>query len=363
MTVHDDATSSVTSVTEDTPFTAADDQYHPPSSDDPHLVETTWWSFNVPERLMGGWLHCQYHVNLGACTWRVFVWDPSASDPDELAYYRLAERVPMPPDADLRDITFPGGGFSVTMLAPLMDYRIAYADADQRFAIDLEHRSVHPPHRFTPGQPPMMGSPHLDQLGHVTGTVTLRGEPITVDCYSIRDRTWGPRGGHHSSSQKPAYQRGEHRVLHPAGPQWRQVERQRGRGRIQYMFGHVDATTGFLGFLRPQDGDAAGWSPVHVGWLLQDGQFGRLDAGRSRMRVYRDPMTGLTAHMEVELVDRDGRAQRVEGMAMSRIAERTAGGHSLMRWDFDGAVGWGEDQDVWRPDHFAALREALRSPR
>lgn len=349
--------------TEETPFTEADDCYHPPVNDDPYLVETTWWSFNVPERKLGGWLHCQYHVNLAACTWRVFVWDPSSSDPKHLAYYKGADKVPMPPDPDLRDITFPGGGFSVKMIDPLMNYRVTYDDPDQQFAIDIEHRSVHPPHRFTPGQPPMMYSPHLDQVGHVTGVLTLRGEQIPIDCYSLRDRTWGPRGGHHSSSQKKEYQRGEYRVLHPGGPRWREVERQRGRGRIQYMFGHVDATTGFLGFLRPQDGDAAGWSPVHVGWLLNDGVFGRLDADRSRMRVYRDPDTGLTSHMEVELVDRDGRTMRVEGTAVSRIAESWGGGHSLMRWDFDGTIGWGEDQDVWRPDHFADLLAALREVR
>ena len=63
--------------TEDTPFTAADDCYHPPVSDDRYLVETTWWSFNVPELRLGAWLHSQYHVNLGTCTWRVFAWDPS----------------------------------------------------------------------------------------------------------------------------------------------------------------------------------------------------------------------------------------------------------------------------------------------
>ena len=349
--------------TEDTPFTAADDCYHPPVSDDRYLVETTWWSFNVPELRLGAWLHSQYHVNLGTCTWRVFAWDPSASDPDELAYYRLVEQAPMPAEPDLRNITFPGGGFSVTMLDPLTNYRIAYADAERDFAIEIEHRSVHPPHRFTPGQPPMMSSPHLDQLGHVTGTLTLRGERIPVDCFSIRDRTWGPRGGSHDTSRKPEYQRGEYRVLHPGGPRWREVERQRGRGRIQYMFGHADETTGFLGFLRPQDGDAAGWSPVHVGWLLQDGTFGHLDADRSRMRVYRDVDTGLTAQIEAELVDRDGRSMRAEGTAVSRIAERTAGGHSLMRWDLGDRVGWGEDQDVWRGDHFADLRAALHAVR
>lgn len=348
---------------EDTPFTPADDCYHPPVSDDPYLVETTWWSFNVPERGLGGWLHCQYHVNLAACTWRVFVWDPSSSDPDRLAYYRSVEKAPMPPDPDLRDITFPGGGFSVRMVEPLMVYEVGYRDPDADFAIELTHRGVHAPHRFTPGQPPMMWSPHLDQVGHVTGTLTLRGERIAVDCYSLRDRTWGPRGGHHSSSQKPEYQRGEHRVLHPGGPAWREVERRRGQGRIQYVFGHADATTGFQGFLRPQDGSADGWSPVHVGYLLLDGRFERLAADRSRMRVYRDPATGLTAHMELELADRTGRELRVEGASVSRIAERWGGGHSLMRWDLGSRIGWGEDQDVWRPDHFAEMVAALRAVR
>ena len=34
----------------------------------------------------------------------------------------------------------------------------------------------------------------------------------------------------------------------------------------------------FLSFVRPQDGDAAGWSPLNMGWLLRDGEFTRLDS-------------------------------------------------------------------------------------
>jgi hypothetical protein len=73
-------------------------------------------------------------------------------------------------------------------------------------------------------------------------------------------------------------------VLHPGGPRWREIERERGRGRIQYIFGHTEAQTGFLSFVRPQDGDAKGWSPLNVGWLLKDGKFSRLDKSKSRMR-------------------------------------------------------------------------------
>ena len=338
-------------VTEDTPFVPEDDTYHR-LSDDLFEMETTWWSLNIPERRIGAWLHAGYHTNRNEVTWRVFVWDPSGSDPGRLAYYKNMPDVPMPDAPDLRDITFPGGGFSVKMLEPLMDYRVAYRDEDADFAVEFEHRSVHPPRRFTPGEAPAMNNPHLDQLGHVTGVLVLHGEHIPIDCHSVRDRTWGPRGGHHSQSQKPEYMRGEYRVSEPGGPRWREIERERGRGRIQYIFGHTDASTGFLSFVRPQDGDADGWSPMNVGWLLQDGAFERLDKSQSRMRNFRDPNTGWSAHMQVEMTDVTGREMAAEGFAVSYMCEAASGANALMRWEYDGKI-----------DHFTKMRNALRATR
>jgi hypothetical protein len=359
-----DATAAepATPVTEETPFVPADDTYHR-VSDDPYEFETNWWSLNIPERRIGAWLHAGYHTNRGEVSWRVFVWDPSGADPGRLAYYKNVPNVPMPAEADLRDLTFPGGGYSVKMLTPLMDYAVGYSDPDADFALEFEHRSVHPPHRFTPGQAPALHNPHLDQLGHITGELTLRGERIPIDCYSVRDRTWGPRGGPHSQSQKAAYVRGEHSVKNPGGQRWREIERERGRGRIQYIFGHTDARTGFLSFVRPQDGDASGWSPLNVGWLLRDGEFQRLDRTRSRMRNYRDPATGWSAHMQVELVDVTGRSMDAEGFAVSHMCEHGAGSNALMRWEYDGQIGWGEDQDGWQLDHFQKMLGALRATR
>jgi hypothetical protein len=350
----------IVTVTENTPFTPEDDTYHT-ASDDPYWTETTWWSLNIPERRMGAWLHAAYQTNRDAVTWRVFLWDPAGADPGRLAYYKIAPDVPMSPGADLRDFTFPGGGFSVKMLRPLMDYQVAYHDPDAGFSLDFEHRSVHAPRRFTPGEAPAMHNPHLDQLGHISGLLTWQGQQIPIDCFSVRDRTWGPRGGHHAQSQKAEYVRGEYRVASPGGPRWRQVERERGRGRIQYIFGHTDAGTGFLSFVRPQDGDAAGWSPMNVGWLLRDGEFQRLDKTKSRMRNFRDPNTGWSAHMEVDVTDTAGRRMEAEGFAVSHMCENGAGSNALMRWEYDGKIGWGEDQDGWRVDHFQKMLRALRA--
>jgi hypothetical protein len=349
-------------ITADTPFALEDDQYHK-LSDDPFETETNWWSLNIPERRIGAWVHAAYHPNTQSVTTRLFVWDDQGADPARLAYYSNTGEVPMPPNPDLRDITFPSG-YSLKMLKPAMDYQVTFSDPARNFSIAFEHRSVHPPHRFTPGEAPALHNPHFDQLGHITGELKLHGEKIAIDCYSVRDRTWGPRGGRHSQSQKPEYaEQRLYKVTHPGGPKWREIERQRGRGRLQYIFGHAGARTGFLSFVRPQDGDARGWSPLNMGWLLKDGRFVRLDKTQSRMRNYRDPKTGWSGHMDVYAVDLEGRTMEAEGFAVSHMCERGAGSNALMRWEFEGQTGWGEDQDGWQVDHFAQMLEALRATR
>jgi hypothetical protein len=348
-------------ITQDTPFIDADDTYHR-LSDNPLDLETNWWAINIPERRIGAWIHAAYYPNGNKVRWRIFAWDDKGADPARLAYYKCMEDVPMPPDPDMRDITYPQGGYSLKMLKPLMDYHVAYKDNDANFAVEFEFRAAHPPHRFTPGEAPAMHNPHLDQLGRFTGEMVLYGERIPVDCWSVRDRTWGPREGAHASAQK--YAGGAPtRVLQPGGPKWRQVERERGRGRIEYIFGHTDDQTGFLSFVRPQDGDAKGRSPLNMGWLLKDGHFARLDKARSWMKNYRDLDTGFSQHMEVTLVDQEGRSMEAEGFTVSHMCEHGGGSNALMRWEYDGKTGWGEDQDGWKVDHFKRMVAALRSAR
>ncbi len=346
-------------VTQSTPFVPADDTFHR-LSDDAYETETNWWAFNVPERKLGCWVHAAVRPNRSEVTWRIFVWDEKGADPMRLAYYRKQDSA-FAAGQDLRDITFPDGGYRLKMLTPLMEYAVAFDDPARAFALDFHFKAIHPPRRATPGEPPAMFNPHLDQLGRLTGTMTLGGETIALDGLAIRDRTWGPRGGPHMTSQKVNYRSGDTRVLHPGGPKWRQIERERGQGRIQYIFGHTDERTGFLSFVRPQDGDADGWSPMNNGWLLKDGTFANIDKAHSRMKNFRDPVTGWSGHMVVEAWDELGRALSAEGFAVSHMCEHGGGSNALMRWEMEGKVGWGEDQDSWRPEHFRRMLDALRA--
>ena len=288
------------------------------------------------------------------------MWDDSGYDPTRMAYYKKVEEAPMPDNPDLREITFPSGGYTLKMLESGMKYQLQYADPDRDFALDFVFTGVHPPRRFEPGEPPFIQTPHYDQLGRIQGTMRLNGEDIAFDSWSVRDRTWGPRGGPYAQSKKQNYATDLDRVKHPGGARWREIERERGRGRIQYIFGHADGDSGFLGFVRPQDGDADGWSPMNGGYLLRDGTFGNLAKEGSRMRSFRNPETGWCSHMQVELVDTLGRTMTIEGTAISRMSEAGYGTNQLMRWDFDGKIGWGEDQDVWDGRHFVRMLDALK---
>ena len=87
-------------------FQPADDCYHR-LSDDPYETETNWWSWNVPERKIGGWIHTPRYPNRGdgpggCVTWRIFVWDQRGYDVARMAYYKKVEEVAMPADPDLR---------------------------------------------------------------------------------------------------------------------------------------------------------------------------------------------------------------------------------------------------------------------
>lgn len=340
-------------------FQPEDDTYHV-LPDDQWQTETNWWSLNVPERRIGLWLHAARHPARGAVDWRVFAWDPSGADPGRLLYYRKEAAVPLAEGADLRDIRFPAGGYGVRMIEPLTEYELTYSDPDAGFGLDLNFRGVHPPRRFPQGEAPMFDNVHLDQLGRITGELTVRGERIAVDSYSVRDRTWGPRKGHHAQGEATGPSR-TYAARTPGGPLWREIERHGGRGRIQYVFGHVDARTGFLSFLRVSHGNASGWVPVSVGWVLRDGEFRQVDPSASRALVFRDPVTGWSSHIVLELVDVDGRQMSAEGHAVSWMSENQTGANALMRWDVDGKIAWGEDQDGWRPAHWRAMLDALRA--
>ncbi|MFI5040578.1 MAG: hypothetical protein ACHQNA_01795 [Acidimicrobiales bacterium] len=310
-------------------FTERDDQLHVVGDAAVDWTETMWWSFNVPERSLAGWLYTQVRPNLGTSSGGAFVYGPGAWLPWELPYYGWFSHQPLPDPLDLREVEF-RSGVRVRMVEPAMSYELGYRFRDQDdFVADLRFDGLTPPVPHVEGAPPFTGSSHYDQHGRVTGTLQLHGERIPVDCFAVRDRSWGRRPEHIG----------------------------RGARRLSYVFGTVSPDEMFLVFTLPvsdrPDEDVQGLSS---GYLVRGNRLRRL--AEVTRRDERDPLTGAISRLRLAGQDDDGRALEVTGHAMSRMALPSSGLciNTLLHFDVDGREGWGEDQDVWPMAQFAEGR-------
>ncbi len=308
-------------------FQPIDDDFHAATPGDAWFTETSWFSFNVPERKMGCWLYGWARKNMNTTGGGVFVWDPSATTPWDLPYYKYQYSQPLPAQHDLRDFSFPEG-YAVKVIEPLKRYRLRYRDRDL-VSIDAEFNALFPPHGFTHGEPPFVASPHLDQMGHVVGEMILNGETIPIDCYAIRDRSWGTRMDHRGN-------------------------------RIGYPFGCAKDIAFCLFAVPNKDFDDRN-ERINHGFLWQDGQKLQLAAGGIR-HVQRDRVQNWPVSMAIEATDVEGRKLTATGEVESRFFLLNPRGiciNSSIRWTVNGKTAYGEDQDVWRLDQWRAARRRL----
>src|SRR5690606_33891568 len=171
------------------------------------------------------------------------------------------------------------------------------------------------------GAPPFSDSSHYDQHGRVTGTLYLHGEEIPVDCFAVRDRSWGGRPEHTGPTAK----------------------------RLSYVFGTVSPDEMFLIFTLPQH-NTPDCEVEHLssGYLVRDGVLRRLKAATRHNQ--RDPGTGAIASLEAKGEDEDGRTFAITGQPVSRMALHTTTSlriNSILKMSIDGRKPCGEDQDVW----------------
>lgn len=307
-----------------------DDEFHPPTSDDPSWAETCWFTFTVPERRLSGQLYPFFSPNLGVAAGAAIFWDRLDDDPNRCAYFKQLWHLPIP-EEPLSDIRL-ANGIRYQCLEPQRRFLVQYEDQDRgELSVDLLFEAVTPPH--------YLAGSHLDQPGRFTGTIVLHGETILVDSFGFRDRSWGPR------------------------PQ------------IGPDIGHSGAGHGGYSYATAGERDAfhsitldwgSGCTNIH-GYLLRDGEWAALTTG-SRSVLERDPVSRHPRRVRLDAVDGLGRSLVAEGEALNSIGVLlnpnlyTVNG--LFRWTFsdgDGAshvVAFGEDHDNWS---MSAARTFLRS--
>lgn len=328
------------------PLSEADDNWHDHSG---HWweTETNWWSFNVADRRMGGWLYTQVLATQGICNGGAWVWNDS--DAGSL-YERNQRGLPFPDRGDLRKITFPNG-VSVEVLEPLMKYRTTYSDAG-RFECDLTHSGIMPPHSHPKGAWPFWATRHFDQAMHVVGTIMLGGEEIPIDCYSMRDRSWGPR---------PAGPTPPDKKLAPGlPPRPNKPVRANFTHSVGYSFATQDEREAFMAFTDPWvDRDGRASDELDTGYLLRDGKYAPLLSGFRETEL--EPGTRFIRRIHLEAVDAMGRDLVADGELVSRHGTSGPSGTGLFRWTWTGGCeGWGEDQSYGPAEWFESLDTATR---
>ena len=299
-------------------FTPADDGLHEPSGNF-YETETFWFSFFVPQRRTGAWLYASVRANAGVTAGGLWIWDDQASSPWEVPFYENFQHLKLPRQTARHRLDFPTG-MSVAVREPGMSYDLGYDDRD-RITVALRFDALEPPVPLRPGAPPYPKASHYDQTGHVTGQVVLDGERIDVDCYAMRDRSWGPR-----------YERGYHRV----GYSWA-----------------ASADLSLLTYTSP-GGNPGDSTPelVHSGYIRRGADIAQITGGRRTVK--RDAEHGWLTGITLEIADEHGRTTTATAEGLSRMILPTASAiciNTSLRWTInDGTAAAavdGEDQDVW----------------
>ncbi len=313
-----------------------DDDFHDEEMTDRWWeTETCWFSWNVPERKLGGWTYCQARPNAAICNGGAWVWDGGAAYPWELLYRAEYSGLQLPPrsERDMRDYEWPNG-VHVQALEPLHRYDITYSDPGG-LELALEFEAIMEPNLHPTGVVPFLKGAHFDQAGHVTGTMILHGEESPIDCYSVRDRSWGPR-----PMGRP--RRRENKTAAPS--------QAANFGGVGYSFCAAGPGEAWLVYAVP----GPEVEPITCGFLLRGDEYGHILAGERRVTF--DAETGWPLTLEIEAVDETDRRLSVRGDVVSRHW-RGHGGDSLVHWSWDGGVeGFGEDQSYFSREQWETNR-------
>jgi hypothetical protein len=292
------------------------DHFHTPDGAAPYFGQTSWHTFNVPERRITGQLYSFFLPSLGVCAAAAYVWDDSGDSLSTCRYAKNFWHLPLP-TTDLTDVEL-ANGIRYRRLEPGMRYELHYVDPDSgEIEMDLVFRGLREPH--------MLGDAHFDQPGHMTGTLRLGEERIAVDGVAMRDSTWHVRSPFGGGMQ--ADSRGSH-----GGYNWGAA-------------GTSPQSDAFHLITREAE---PGRMTSIAGFMVRDGQLARVREGE---REVLERVADRPSRVRLRMVDELDRESIIEGRCVNALGmHRTPNAwtwNCLTEWDWDGQQAWGEDHDNW----------------
>ncbi len=306
--------------------------FHEPRYRDYRWLETSWFTWTIPEKALRCHMRAGFRTNLNVVESTCFVFDNPNPHAGALGvlYSDRRSHVPMPAtNLDHYDLV---SGLSVRMTRPLEEWEVRYEGIrDTRF--DLNYRAMMPPVHVSETRTDSevqatIRHGHIDQMMHVTGTARVRGVDYEVNWPAPRDHSWSSRPESSSGYGFPM------------------------SGNFDYgSFG--EAGQDFTFFVQTRnDFEDLRRGVVHNGYILDGGDLLRIVAGEGRYTYEEDAwiITSLT----YELEDERGRTHVFDGSPRSFFGSG-AGTLAVVEWQTpDGEIGWGEYN--WHGDLYELQR-------
>ena len=173
------------------------DNFCPAPLADPFWNESAYFSFSIPEREIHGIMYYFFRPNMHVVMGGPAVWDGSGKTMWDCLYNDWHHIQPIPQGA--QKFNFKSHtSMSVELIKrqPLGQYHLRYDN--NGFKLDLMWTAVAEPHHFLGMEIEATGASadnrmHFEQIGRAKGTIELNGETLAVDCFGLRDCSWGRR--------------------------------------------------------------------------------------------------------------------------------------------------------------------------
>jgi hypothetical protein len=284
------------------------DTFHDWDKTQPYWTETFWYGAWIPKVATTVYLYSWFRPVLGIYGGGCLVWDDKEYLPWDIPVFHYDVNRPLLAPADLRSLNLDCG----TRLRTIEEghrYEMSYSRRDIEVAMRFD--AVTPPEIVTAKGMSEFFNGHIDQAGHYRGYVRIGDRRHEIDCFGIRDRSWGPR------------------VMTD-------------EIRMNYCHGQSEELA-FVSYSRP----GGTQEDVFKGYLSRDGRRVNL-AGGSRRCIYRN---SVLLQIDIDLTDAEGRRMIGTGMPLNRMVYEPYPNLItwlyLMKWRIGEDTIYGEEQDVW----------------
>lgn len=283
----------------------AADRFSDQRDDNPYWNESVWFSFSIPKQKIHGFVQYYFRPNMGMLNGGPVMWDPSGTYSWNCLYYNWSHLQALPRGSLKFDMKA-ANSLSVKVVEPLKRYVIRYDN--EGFQVDLVWEAIGPLHELKTGDPGQTATAkfHIEQPGRMRGTIRRDGREFVIDCFSMRDTSYGARD--YSSLASGGY------------------------------FWGIAADSAFHALTI---GDR-----VIGGFIWKNGELASLLSGSRR--VTQSDEYG-PRRVLFEATDKMGRTITASGIVEEGLIFTGYTDHTvvwaLVGWDWDGVVHWGDNQE------------------